>query len=435
MDLCLAHFKGFHTIGSDDNDLIDISELGRSGRDLRMSYLLRSMEYDPDSKKKWKWNLRQTAVYHSFDAETGQSFWCNIKANDEFQRRIKESASHLNLGKPGMKKEHRVPRLFAAALSTHLIYLFWCDENWRWCINDMEAEINNILEKARLAPIDDRKSLVPKYVINRAITMDTFRSQGAQENAESTLLGSILQSLRATANSLRRSMVVLSHLFSEQAQPGNDLEMGTRGASDDPKPPPVHFLVTLDEFRVSEIQALHLWGERIERSVLAVQLNLTVLREISAYYGGLKDALVSLHGETGKQYGAEIEYFSREITNIARGLETRKTQLQSLAAQLSEGQKLVSHRRVQSDIPLMFFFKVRRPFAISKHPDRTDICRKRRHFRQENGIHGLQDGTGDGIDAYHHHSHTDIPPGYLRRCKHMLVGSSLFQVSELIPME
>jgi hypothetical protein len=354
LDMCLAYFKGSHTIDLDKKNLIAVPELRRSGRDLRMSYLLRSMELDTNTsnENERRWNLRQTAVYHSFDVDTGQSFWCNIKANDEFKNRIKESVSHLNLGKPGMKQEDRVHRLFTAALSTHLIYMSWCDENWRWCINDMEAAINKILQKARSAEIDDAKSMTPEHILRRHTTMNSAVSTRTRGTAKQGLIHHLL-------HAPRRYTLALRGLFLRPQKSIQDEEMGHVGNSVNRQPQldrksqsAQHPLLTLDKFRVSELQTLHMMGNMIERSILAVQLNITVLQEISTYYGGLNHSLAKPDDTLGKLYELEIKYFKEEITNITKGLETRKTQLQSLAAQLSEGQKLVSRQQQRNTLLL-----------------------------------------------------------------------------------
>jgi hypothetical protein len=57
-----------------------ISSLGRSGRDFHMCYNLKSVERYP-SASHWLWSIRQMAVYHSFDVETGKTFWIVLKAN------------------------------------------------------------------------------------------------------------------------------------------------------------------------------------------------------------------------------------------------------------------------------------------------------------------------------------------------------------------
>jgi hypothetical protein len=57
-----------------------ISELGRSGREMRLCYNLRSVEAS-SGQTNLPWSIRQTAVYHEFDIETGRSVWITVKGN------------------------------------------------------------------------------------------------------------------------------------------------------------------------------------------------------------------------------------------------------------------------------------------------------------------------------------------------------------------
>lgn len=336
LDLCLAHFRSSHTMDLAERDLIAIPELHLSGREFRVSYLLRSMEFSGNTESTWKWNLRQTAVYHSFDAETGKSFWCNIKANDNFKTRIKDSASYLDLDQPALMQEHRVHRLFTAALSTHLIYLHWCDENWRWCINDMDVAIGALLDQARLTSINDLQLTAPAYVELqiRKVTLNSTRTYGNPPPA-----GLVRDSSRGSAYILHKFAMLLRKVFSPRQLFGRDLglDLGKSNNLPDPTENPE---VAPNRVRVSRPQALQIWSERIERLMLAVQLDITVLGEISAFYSGLTESLVSLHGSVWEEYDRDIRHFAKEIANISSGLETRKVQMQSLVLQLSEGQNL-----------------------------------------------------------------------------------------------
>lgn len=354
LDLCLAHFRSSHTMDLAERDLIAIPELHLSGREFRVSYLLRSMEFSGNTESTWKWNLRQTAVYHSFDAETGKSFWCNIKANDNFKTRIKDSASYLDLDQPALMQEHRVHRLFTAALSTHLIYLHWCDENWRWCINDMDVAIGALLDQARLTSINDLQLTAPAYVELqiRKVTLNSTRTYGNPPPA-----GLVRDSSRGSAYILHKFAMLLRKVFSPRQLFGRDLglDLGKSNNLPDPTENPE---VAPNRVRVSRPQALQIWSERIERLMLAVQLDITVLGEISAFYSGLTESLVSLHGSVWEEYDRDIRHFAKEIANISSGLETRKVQMQSLVLQLSEGQNLVSLQNKPNRFPLIFCRKI-----------------------------------------------------------------------------
>ncbi|KAF7540154.1 hypothetical protein G7054_g1550 [Neopestalotiopsis clavispora] len=188
-----------------------------------------------------------------------------------------------------------------------------------------------MLEKARLVPIDDLKITVPAY-IQRAITKFTADIPLHQpEPISSAFVRQLSRAPVAAASNLRK-------LLFPRYESGPDVEMGHANGLRSPSP--VQPVVPWNKVRVSEPQALQLWGQRIERFILALQLNITVLGQISAFYSGLTDSLVSLHGDMRNQYELEIRHFAEEITNIARSLETRKAQMKSLAVQLSEGQIL-----------------------------------------------------------------------------------------------
>lgn len=62
-DLCLMNFSSTHTLKTPQDKLVAIPELGRSGREFQVSYLLRSVEAKKD--RDWPWQIRQAAVYHS----------------------------------------------------------------------------------------------------------------------------------------------------------------------------------------------------------------------------------------------------------------------------------------------------------------------------------------------------------------------------------
>ena len=70
-DLCLANLNVAHTLYSPKEGLVELPELGCSGRKIRICYLIRSVEAKED--RAWPWQLRQAAVYHWFDVETGRS--------------------------------------------------------------------------------------------------------------------------------------------------------------------------------------------------------------------------------------------------------------------------------------------------------------------------------------------------------------------------
>ncbi|KAI4647488.1 uncharacterized protein J4E78_008802 [Alternaria triticimaculans] len=123
------HFSGLkaeYRLASYDRACV-LPDLGRSGRDLRFSYNLRSVEPTPPRSKE-PWSIRQCAVYHTFDVENGKMLWIIVKANKEIQKRVTEVSDESTQSGNPLKRRSNA---FAAALQTHLLLCNWSGENWR----------------------------------------------------------------------------------------------------------------------------------------------------------------------------------------------------------------------------------------------------------------------------------------------------------------
>jgi hypothetical protein len=123
---------------------LELSELGRSGRELRICYNLKSVEpseYQPDMP----WSIRQTAVYHSLDVVTGNSFWIIVKGDELVRDRIEAALLPSGILTQLDDLEIQITP-FATSLATHMVIFDWCSENWRWYISFLEEVLS---EKTR----------------------------------------------------------------------------------------------------------------------------------------------------------------------------------------------------------------------------------------------------------------------------------------------
>lgn len=385
-DLCLMSFWPHDTLTARKDKLAAIPKLNRSGRVINLSYLLRA----PEAKKgkDWKWQIRQAAVYHSFDTETGKSFWCTIKGNDEFSERIKQSSRCLDLPPGGTGSDNNTtPKnntadYFSAALATHMVYFAWCDENWRDFVNDVEDAIRGPLELARSAPIDDgmedgATSKLRPYP----------RSQRGTKTRNSTMgtpaRGSTVNSKRGTGLSAgggpgalrKRSTLdviegagnaLMSYLkmggagkpkLSDPEKDGAGVPTATGGPLDaggatedhvsrSSEEGPIDTREVLSEFRFKDVQTLYTFSDRIRRAILTLTLNISVLQEVYEYFSErlLKGDLETFrHIKEGcRDNGDTLVEFLRELRSLSKRLETRRTQLECLGTLLSEGNALVS---------------------------------------------------------------------------------------------
>jgi len=361
-DLCLMNFSSQHTLTAPEDRLIAIPQMGRSGREIRVSYLLRSVE--AKKNRDWPWQIRQAAVYHSFDIETGKSFWFTIKGNNQLSSRIMQASSLLDLpSSTGSPNGDSIP-YFKASLATHLICISWCDENWRKCINDLEDGIRKRLEEARKAPIDDdldekTNKLVTYPRSLRQSRRNTMPSRNNTINIRNNTsltrpsTGIRKQSTWGLLQAASRSLMNPTSLIPKAANV--DMEMGTlqpptgtlQGADDDSgsREPLIDTREILNKFRFSDLQTLHTYGDRVQRSILTLKLNISVLRDLDSFYRGLLNSDITTFRTIKDACKDDLAYFLDEVKSISRSLETRQTQLECLATMLTEGIALVSFPR------------------------------------------------------------------------------------------
>lgn len=318
--------------------LLDIPKLGRSGRELRVQYLLRSLERDINLDATTTYNVRQMAVYHAFDLGSGKALWINIKANGLMEDRIKQASTEFPaLGSDAMGN---LTGCFMSTLTAHMIHLEWCDEDWRECINDIEAKIRSVLTKAQTARIDRR----PKGV-RRAFT------QASTLCASRTSTGDFPEKMLPVTSRLKKRIwdaIVRPKSYGGATDnlsvlPSQSMSQLLRETKTNDKDQ-IDRLMVLDTFSFEEVQQLHYFGELLERFRLVLDLNDQTLRDIAETYQGLQDrdefpSEIKQSNDCKRQLAS----FIRGIHRIRKNLQVRSTQVKSLMAWLHEGKALVKY--------------------------------------------------------------------------------------------
>ncbi|KAK1833930.1 hypothetical protein QBC39DRAFT_344729 [Podospora conica] len=360
-DLCLASVGATHSLHLPGRSLVELPELGRSGRELHIRYLLRSVEAKED--RKWPWQIRQTAVYHSFDVETGRTFWLTLKGNDEFRDRIQKASGSLDFSST---TDDDPAFYFRASLSTHLVYLAWCDENWRQCINDLEACTHEIRDNARTTPIDEGlkespnklmhypKSLRPtrgnstyskskpntRPPSNRISKINTGLSgpqagNGLRKQSTLEVIRGAHQSLAGLAG--RRLSPIWRRSTVKDVEKGSLSQTAPPASSDSSVVALVDPRFVLDKFRFSDIQTLHTFSDRIRRYMLTIELDMSVLDQLHAFYDDLLRGDADNFKTIRLACKHDLISFLAEVKFISRSLAARKKQLECLAAILAQG--------------------------------------------------------------------------------------------------
>ncbi|KAF5686285.1 serine threonine kinase [Fusarium circinatum] len=330
-----SRFNGYDTLDAPEDKITKIPELGRSGREHTVQYLLRSIEESTDDGGQVVWNIRQMAVHHKYDFGQGKTFWLNIKANSVMQERIKAAIAEETSLRSAAAKD--LPGSFAATLLTHLIHLEWCDESWRKCINHFEIEIRKVLKKARTARIDKDPNLRLKF-LTRVLTNKTELTESSNALAR-WAQKPLISCFSPTSEKGTCSSAVQPVASNKAGLPANEEDTGLAKQ--------LESLMVLETFSFKEFQHLHFLADQLESFRLVMQLNRQALRDIIEHYEDLASR-TNFPEKIKTSCKDELASFSRRVERIRKNLEIRVTQVESLLSCLQQGKDLVSSCRTRS---------------------------------------------------------------------------------------
>jgi hypothetical protein len=118
--------------------------MGRSGRHYQLCYNLKSVCFKKRSHEDLKldeWSIRQTAVYHQLDVESGSALWLVTKGGDDLLDQYEELTGPN--GRPEDKQFGTPGLCFGSSLATHLLFCHWSTEDWRWYIRWLEEVLDH----------------------------------------------------------------------------------------------------------------------------------------------------------------------------------------------------------------------------------------------------------------------------------------------------
>jgi hypothetical protein len=337
------------------------------------------------------WSIRQSAMYHSFDLESGQSFWVNVKGNKLIENRITEAIEGT--------VQHTRSEAFSASLTTHQLFCDWSAENWRWYINDLENQLQELAGNALAVPIDkppsppsspitfartprlqssgfpppSRTTTVqspntertkyegdPFAASSRSTTWKTTQrpavaSDGAiSDFPKSGNVGlAYIASFKSRLDSLC-GRITLSRLGSfwkpnDEEQPvDNDLQVPTSDSQDRAKPPelPPGFAddddeITHDNFTFRDLQHVQHIEDKTQEALLVVQLNSGVLEELRQHY-----RYATHHAEFHSRYRldckVDLQRFDQCLLRLEKDFSMLQSRTKTLLNLIDNRKKLVS---------------------------------------------------------------------------------------------
>lgn len=177
------HKKDFHFSGLREDALLNanqtvggLPEIGRSAREWRLCYNLRSVE---QSKINEPWSIRQAAVYQTFDLQSGRTLWIVVKGNNEIRNRVAEAGNDQSTRTTEARSQ-----ALSRVLDIHLMICDWSGENWRWYINDLEDQFHKLAGSVLAMPVERSP--------NQIKSLATFEPSmiGSRSRANTLLLSS-----------------------------------------------------------------------------------------------------------------------------------------------------------------------------------------------------------------------------------------------------
>ncbi|TVY55321.1 hypothetical protein LCER1_G003907 [Lachnellula cervina] len=337
------HFSGFREetrLLASDREL-SIPALGRSGRDIRLCYNLKSVE-SSNSNPKMPWSIRQVAVYHSFDVETGKSFWTVIKGNQLLKNRIEAATVLATSGRGILNSFENTASSFSSALATHLAICDWCDEEWRWYLNDLEEKLRNATLNSLAIPIIKKPSPTeePPRQITKQSSPSVFRQFSNFTKASRKTGSSWTWSSNGNLD-MEKQQIQLS--FPQPSEP-----VSTPGR---PPPPPklppgipgvIHNENDNDDnrFTFGDLQQVQYLEECANEVFLVLEANVDVLEELREHYQStIKDDDFPENIKTGCK--REFVRFEKRLSSITANLRRQRSRTQNFQRLLGERKSLL----------------------------------------------------------------------------------------------
>lgn len=270
-DFLYSGFRHETRLSTMERDL-RIPELDRSGRRLQLCYSLRSPSQTGASKK-WQWSIQQTAIYHSFDVETGLSLWMlvkgdlQMKGDGQVRNRVVSATKSPDF--PYLRSFGSRDDSFSAALGSHQLFADWAGENWRWYINFLEKKVQEITRKTL-----DVSVKTPLHPLSA--------SGQAAPNAQGTLAGK----QKSATWTIGRMLT-----FPKQPPPLPVLQPQQANKSGRPMPPVLppsqideKAKQASEKFSFDDLQEIESVEEKTNEALLVLKTLLGVLSELKAYY-------------------------------------------------------------------------------------------------------------------------------------------------------
>lgn len=320
------HFSGFRheTHLEPSHRGLQSPTLGRSGRAIRMSYSLKSVEQS-DGQVQWPWSIRQTAIYHSLDVETGVTSWIIVKGNQLMQRRMESVTASRNFC--SANGFNTAAEAYCSSLALHLVICDWCGEDWRWYISFLEELLQEKTRRTLAVPLDEIPSPV-MHKPSQALSWSTMSSTVPEKRLPSHPVVSDKQAPMAPPESPPGPPPPPP---GRPKAPGMPASQGAGPYYD-------------GNFTFGDLPRVQRLEDKANEVLLILESNINVLTELEQHYDFVQDNLQCLGGSWSEFSGrnAEVSRFKNRVASIINDLRMQQSRTKTLLRLVADRKSLVS---------------------------------------------------------------------------------------------
>jgi hypothetical protein len=292
----------------------NISPLGRSGRDIRMCYTLKSAERTNKSSPA-TWSIRQTSIYHSFDIETGRSTWIVVKGDNLIKQRLQQATNSIENNKN--VRCGSVERLFASTFVVHQALCDWAGQNWRWYLNDLEEQVQMETRHAASVLVSD---------------VDVEQSKGRFLRSETGIRDVSPHGLRNAPASVPR----MPQSPPPPYPPGSPPQL--------PGPRPHEKPKDNLGFGLKQVQMVQCVQDKAGEALLVIESNANVIAEMREYYQSIMGAEGWPDGLKNKCAG-NVARFEKSAGTAEKDLRQQYRRAKTLRSFLEDRKAIVRDKR------------------------------------------------------------------------------------------
>ncbi|KAK5241306.1 hypothetical protein LTS06_012147, partial [Exophiala xenobiotica] len=312
------------------NAALAVPELHRSGQVLELCYSLRAVE-PSTSIPDFPWSIKQMAIAHTFDVKTGQSAWVVLKADDLIKDRIMSATRSPGL--QDMNSYQDVDESLASSLASHLVFCEWAAEHWRWYVNFLEQEVQDITGTKTFSKITAPSSLRDAQ---RAISMIAPAARSGTFLFGRTL--SRISTFGLIRRNSRPSKVSDSDGSGSAVSPDGAFQIGAANAitekdAEEEEDGEEH------SFSLEDIQHLQFIEDKINEAMLVQTTTIKVLEQLRRFYASLQEHPEWRMGLSRECKGS-LTRFNGRLANIEFDLNLQFTRAETLGTLLANRKTL-----------------------------------------------------------------------------------------------